>query len=215
METGRAINYAVYPTPMKPGETKQTYHVRQIYKTTVRTRELAEHIAKYTLISIDLFKMIMERLKMEMAEQLLSGHDLHIDGIGRFALQLGTKKRQDENGRWRTNIYDNPDLLNSDEVTIDGISFVPDKEMLKLLHSEKRMMVRHKEGYNQKVDREQMVQALSDICRQQGYFVRQDVQWLFGVSRFRAQQLLNGLVSEPKPLFARERHGTTWVYRRL
>ena len=75
------IHYKVHPTPLKEGETEQTYHVRQVLKRTVRTRELAEHIARHGLISVGLFEMVMERLKQELAEQLLSGHDLHIDGI--------------------------------------------------------------------------------------------------------------------------------------
>lgn len=213
METGRTINYAVYPTPMKPGETEQTYHVRQIYKTTVRTRELAEHIAKHTLIPVELFQMVVERLRLEMAEQLLSGHDLHFDGLGRFALQLGTKKTMGDDGRWHAKVYKHPDELDGNEVVVEGMTFVPDKAMLDLLHSEERMMVRHKVGYRQKVDRELMLQVLGDVCRQRGSFTRLDFQWLFGVSSYRAKKMLNELVAGPDALFCRRRIGTACVYR--
>ena len=56
MKTGESIHYTVHPTPLKPGETVQTYHVRQAMKTTVRTRQLAEHIANHGIISVGLLK---------------------------------------------------------------------------------------------------------------------------------------------------------------
>ena len=67
MKKGKTIHYAVHPTPMKPGETVQTYHVRQVLKTTVRTRELAEHVSKHDIVSVGLFEMMMDILKRERA----------------------------------------------------------------------------------------------------------------------------------------------------
>ena len=46
MKIDNTIHYTVHPTPLKPGETVQTYHVRQVLKTTMRTRELAEHVSQ-------------------------------------------------------------------------------------------------------------------------------------------------------------------------
>lgn len=214
MKTGESIHYTVHPTPLKPGETEQTYHVRQAMKTTVRTRQLAEHIASHGIISVGLFEMVMERLKMELAEQLLDGHDLHLDGIGRFSLQLGTKKTKGNDGRWHTKTYLSPDELTAREVVVEGITFVPDKEMLERLRSEKRLMVRVKGSYEQEVSRAELLKTLAAHCEANGSFTRRTFQRLFGVSRYRAQSMLDELVSEPYPKYYREKFGPSYIYRK-
>lgn len=208
------IHYKVHPTPLKEGETGQTYHVRQVLKRTVRTRELAEHIARHGLISVGLFEMVMERLKQELAEQLLNGHDLHIDGIGRFALRIGTKKTRGTDGQWHAKTYRSPDELTARELTVDGISFVPDKEMLSLLHSDETSFTKEKENYEQAIPRATLLKTLADYCQKHGSFTRATFQRLFGVSRYRAQQELDALVSAPYPKYYRVKFGTSYVYRK-
>ena len=214
MKIGEAIHYAVHPTPLKQGETVQTYHVRQVLKSTMRTRELAEHIARHGIISVGLFEMVVERLKQELAEQLLGGHDLHLDGIGRFSLQLGTKKTRGDDGRWHAKTYTSPDELTAREVVVEGISFVPDKEMLERLHSQPRLMVRHKGSYKQEVSRARLLKTLADYCAEHGSFTRRTVESLFGVSRYRAQQMLDDLVAEPYPKYYRQKFGPSYIYRK-
>lgn len=214
MKTGLNIFYRVHPTPMKPGESVQTYHVRQELKTTKHTRELADHIAKHGIISVGVFEMVLERLKREMVEQLLSGNDLHLDGIGRFSLQIGTRKTKGEDGRWHAKTYLNPDELTAHEITIDGITFQPDKEMLDILHSEKRNFVRLKDGYEQEIPRATLLKKLNNHCQEHGSFSRYDFQRLFGVSRYRAQRMLDELVNDPYPKYYREKFGTSYIYRK-
>ena len=209
----RTINYEVHPTPLKPGETKQTYHVRQCMKRTMHTAELADLIAENALISRGVFLMVMERLKMELADQLMTGHDLHLDGIGRFALQLGTKKVKDESGRLVRKTYERPEDLTAHEVTVEGISFVPDKEMMKRLHRISIHFSHVKGGYEQEVERARMLDTLADYCREHGSFSRKTFQRLFGVSRYRAQLMLDELVNEPDAQICRKKFGSGYVYR--
>lgn len=211
----RTISYTVHPTPMKAGDTVQTYHARQSLKYTIRTRELAEHIARHALIDESVFYMVMERLKMELAEQLLSGHDLHLDGIGRFALQLGTRKVKNSEGKLVRKRYLKPDELTAHEMTIEGITFVPDKDMLDRLHGEDVSFRRIKETYRQEVSQSKLIGTLANYCQEHGSFSRRTVEHLFGISRYRAQQLLDKLVDGPTAKFYRERFGTSYVYRRF
>lgn len=214
MKKGESIHYAVHPTPLKPGETVQTYHVRQVLKTTIRTRQLAEHVSSYEPFSVGVFEMVMSTLKKEIAEQLLSGHDLHLEGIGRFSLRLGTKKQKGEDGRWHAKTYLNPDDLTAREVEVEGITFVPDKEMLKRLTQKPHNFTRVKVAYKQEVSRSKLLKTLADYCQEHGSFTRTTFQYLFGVSRYRAQQMLDELVSEPFPKYYREKFGVTYVYRK-
>ena len=214
MKKGNTIHYAVYPTPLKSGETVQTYHVRQVLKSTIRTRQLAEHVSSYEPFSVGVFEMVMNTLKKELVEQLLSGHDLHLDGIGRFSLRLGTKKQKGEDGRWHAKTYLHPDDLTAREVEVEGVSFVPDKEMLNALTQRQHLFIREKAGYKQEVTRSKLLKTLADYCQTNGGFTRTTFQHLFGVSRYRAQQMLDELVSEPFPKYYREKFGVTYVYRK-
>ncbi|UKK53434.1 hypothetical protein [Prevotella sp. E2-28] len=214
MKIGNTIHYAVHPTPLKLGETVQTYHVRQVLKTTMRTRELAEHVSQHSPISVGLFEMVLDELKRELVEQLVSGHDLHLDGIGRFSLRLGTKKKKGEDGRWHTKTYLQPDELTAREVEVEGITFVPDKEMLSQLNKDSHVFTREKEGYEQDVPRAKLLKTLADYCQAHGSFTRSTFQGLFGVSRYRAQQMLDALVAEPFPKYYREKYGPSYIYRK-
>lgn len=214
MKAENTIHYAVHPTPLKPGETVQTYHVRQVRKTTMRTRQLSEHVSQHSMLSVGLFEMVLDELKREMVEQLLSGHDLHLDGIGRFSLRLGTKKKKGEDGRWHAKTYLHPDDLTAREVEVEGITFVPDKEMLTQLNKDPHAFTREKDSYEQEVPRAKLLKTLADYCQAHGSFTRSTFQRLFGVSRYRAQQMLDALVSEPFPKYYREKFGPSYIYRK-
>jgi nucleoid DNA-binding protein len=213
MKKGIAIDFSVHPTPMKPGDTVQTYHVRHAQSNVIHTRELRRHIAKHTMISEGLFDMVLDTLKQEIAEQLLMGKGVHLDGIGRFGLQLGTKKVQDEQGRWRTKVYTSPEQLTGDEVVVNGISFVPDKEMKMRLDGDSHPFVRDKREYKTEITLDQVKQPLTDYCQENGLFTRRVFQHMFGLSRYKADQMLTDLVNEENSPFFREKNGNSWIYR--
>lgn len=214
MKKGTAIEFTVHPTPMKPGDTVQTYHVRHAQSYVVHSRELRRHIASHTMISEGMFEMMLDTLKQEIAEQLLMGKGVHLDGIGRFSLQLGTRKVLDERGRWRAKTYTSPDELTGNEVVVDGISFVPDKEMMMRLDGNSHPFVRDKREYKQEISRDQMLQMLTDYCQEHDWFNRRVFQQMFGLSRYKADQMLTDLVNEQNSPFYREKAGQVWIYRK-
>ena len=205
----------VHPTPKKPGEETQTYHVRQVLNHTIHTHDLAEHVSKNSILSSGLFEMVMDLLGRELAEQLLDGRDVHLDGIGRFALQLGTKKVKGGDGRWHKKTYTNPEELTAREVVVEGMTFVPDKKMLNRLRTSSQFFVNEKEGYKQEVSHQDMIKKLEAHCAKHGSFTRKEFQRMFGISRYRAQQLLNDLTVSPTPHFRREKFGSAYIYHML
>lgn len=211
---GKTIHYSVLPTPMKPGDTVQTYHVRQVQYYVMHSRELRSHIAANSLVSEGIFEMVMDVLQKEIAEQLLDGKGVHLDGIGRFSLQIGTIKEKDEQGKWRAKVYTKPSQLTARELVVEGVTFVPDKEMLDRLKTDEHHFVCDKGSYKLDIPRAKLLATLDDYCAQHGSFSRRNFQTLFGVSRYKADQLLNDLVSEPSPQYYRQKHGSSWVYRK-
>ncbi|MBR4898332.1 MAG: hypothetical protein IKZ48_06055 [Prevotella sp.] len=211
---GKTIHYSVHPTPMKPSDTVQTYHVRQDQYYVMHSRELRSHIAANSLVSEGIFEMVMDVLQKEIAEQLLDGKGVHLDGIGRFSLQIGTVKEKDEQGKWRAKVYTKPSQLTARELVVEGVTFVPDKEMLDRLKTDEHHFVCDKGSYKLDIPRAKLLATLDDYCAQHGSFSRRNFQTLFGVSRYKADQLLNDLISEPSPQYYRQKHGSSWVYRK-
>ena len=214
MKRGFTITYSIHHTPLRPGESVQTYHVRHEQERVIHTKELRQHIASYTIISEGLFEMVVDTLKRELAEQLLMGNGVHLDGIGRFSLQLGTKKVTDEHGRRHPKTYTDPKALTADELTIDGISFVPDKEMTDRLDGDSRRFALDKFAYRHNITRAELLTTLATLCRDRGSFTRSDFQRIFNVSRYKADQILADLVSEPYPKYYRQKRGKAWLYRK-
>lgn len=205
------LTYSVHPTPRKPGQPP-TYHVRHEQRHVVHTSELQHHVARHYPISRGTFVMVVETLKEELRQQLLCGHGVHIDGLGRFALQIGTRKPLCTMGSAASQLPDNPAALSPAEVQIEGVTFVPDKAMLRSLTSSGTSWRCRQESYCQDVPRSQLVAVLTDYCRRHGTFTRRTVQFEFGLSRYKAALLLRQLIDEPQPPFIRRRQGPAWVY---
>ena len=215
MKNHHTIKYQVHPTPMKEGDTVQTYHVRRSVSQVIHTNELAEHIQQHTMIDRGLLELVMERLKMEIVEHLLDNKDVHLDGIGRFSLSLGTKLvRDSDDGPLHRKTYTEPDALTAREVVVDGVTFVPDKTMLGRLLDGAKHFERVKRDYQQDIPRATLLTKLADYCATHGSFTRNAFQRIFGVSRYRAQQMLDDLVSEPYPKYYRVKAGPAYIYRK-
>lgn len=198
------IDYSVHTTPLRPGQTRPSFHVRHEQREVVHTRELQEKVARDGMMTEGTFVLVVETLKEEIVRQLLMGHGVHIDGLGRFALQLRTRKPADA--------YQRADELTANEVLVDGVTFMPDMKMLSNLQSAHRCLNR-RDNYRQEVTRDHFLAVLADYCRSHEWFTRRTVQFLLSLSRYKASLLLSTLCAEEHPPIVRQLKGTTWVYQ--
>ena len=214
MSKGLTIHFGVHPTPKQSGEEGQTYHVRQNIRRVIHSKELREHISDYSLVTPGLFEMVIDYVQKEITEQLLAGNAVHIDGMGRFALQLGTRKVKDDDGNLRRKTYTSPEELTGHEVVIEGITFVADKQMLRRVVDGDCHFERDDETYERNISRARLLTTLADYCAANGWFTCSTVQTLFGVSRYKADRMLSELVNDPFPKYYRTKQGNLWVYRK-
>ena len=180
----------------------------------VHSQELKRHIAAHTLISEGTFELVVNTLCEEIAEKLLDGNGVHIDGLGLFSLEIGTVKVKDEKGRWRSRTYLSPKQLKAREVVVEGINFVPDRQMMKRLLEAKFSFERRKYEPVSDIPRGELLKTLADYCATHGCITRHEFQRLFGTTRYRADQILTALVSEEFPKYYRTKVGASWVYRK-
>lgn len=214
MSKQHTIKFSVHPTPKKPGDSQQTYHVRQQIHKVVHTAELKAHIEAHTNISEGLFELVVTTLRQEIVEQLLAGNGVHIDGLGLFTLQLGTVKDADDNGNPHGTTYTSEQALRTRDVIVSGVNFIPDKQMLGRLLSESCGFERVKRTTVTDIPRGKLLKTLADYCAAHGGFTRTDFQRLFHVTRYRADQMLTELVGEEFPKYYRTKQGAAWVYRK-
>ena len=214
MSKGLTIHFGVHPTPQQDGEDGQTYHVRQNINRVIHSKELREHLSDYSLVTPGLFEMVIDYVEKEIAEQLLAGNSVHIDGLGRFSLQLGTRKVEDKDGTLRRKTYTSPDDLTGHEVVIEGLNFIADKQMLNRIKNGSYHFERDDESYKRDISRAELLTTLADFCATHGYFTRRTFEVLFSVSRYKADRILTKLVCEPYPKYYREKQGNQWVYRK-
>ena len=209
------IHYTVHPTPKRKGETEQTYHVRRHYFTTLKSEDIVDHIRYHgSIVDLASYSLVMESLKEEIVELLQSGHDLHIEGLGRFCLQLGTRKTRGKDGRMHAKRYLNPEDITAREVLVKGISFTPDKAMLKRIRDYHAHFQHDKGAYTEELSRGELLKRLAAFYEKNGPFTRRAFQLEFGFSRYRADKILTQLVSEPYPKYYREEWGHSYVYKK-
>ena len=180
------IECSVHATPQRDSRKPTTFHVRHEQRHVVHTHELQKMMARKAGVSEGTMAMAIETLTEVLTHLLLSGQGVHIDGLGRFALSLRTKKA--------ASAYTEASELTADEVCVRGMTFVADRPLLSTLRSTECTMTRKGEGYRQDVENQEMVAVL------------------FGLSRYKAALLLQQLVGQPQPCFVRRLKGTTWVY---
>lgn len=214
MSKGQTIHFGVHPIPKQSGEEGQTYHVRQNIRQVIHSQEFRKHISDYSLVTPGLFEMVIDYVEKEIAEQLLAGNSVHIDGLGRFTLQLGTRKVEDENGNWHRKTYTSPDELTGHEVVIEGINFIADKQMLRRIEDGECHFERDDDSYERDISQAKLLTTLDDYCAAHGSFTCRTVETLLGVSRYKADRLLSELVYAPSPKYYRTRQGNMWVYRK-
>lgn len=198
------IECSVHATPQRDSRKPTTFHVRHEQRHVVHTHELQKMMARKAGVSEGTMAMAIETLTEVLTHLLLSGQGVHIDGLGRFALSLRTKKA--------ASAYTEASELTADEVCVRGMTFVADRPLLSTLRSTECTMTRKGEGYRQDVENQEMVAVLTDYCTRHASFTRRTVQLLFGLSRYKAALLLQQLVGQPQPCFVRRLKGTTWVY---
>jgi len=87
--------------------------------------------------------------------------------------------------------------------------------MLRRLRSKTKNFERVKQGYRQEIQRGELLKGLAELCAEnKGCFTRLDVEKKFGVSRYKAQKMLDDLVNEEFPKYYYIYVGRAHVYRK-
>ena len=213
----KRIFFSVHRNPLPDSEGNTTYQVRNENYGTMETRELLEHLQYHGLARRELMEMALVVLQKEIVEQVTDNKRLHLNGIGTFFLKIGLRKHLDEDGNEYQPVYTDPDKITGNDVAIESICFTPDSELLQELNQSgyyfEKINPKGTVGKSAQVDLEVLKPRLKAYLDEHGSISTREFRQLFGVTKYKALQLLDQLVNEPEPMIVRERVFGAYVFR--
>ena len=215
---GNTIKFGVYKNPSKDVNGKESYHVRHETNATLNDKYIADHVAHYNEPEAPHIKGVVSVLKKNIVEILTDNRNVHIEGLGNFYLKLGFRTRTDENGQEVKPHFTDPAKITGNDIVVKGIGFTPDEEFLKELlkkdyHFE-NATGRGKVGHSAEITKEQAIQRLDTFFETRDHIVRREIEGLFGLTKYKAQQLLEDLCTMAPPYLKATKIGSTLMYTR-
>ena len=128
---GHHILYSVHRNPQKDADGNETYHIRHETRDTLGLKFLHEYLKKYQRIQPEVLLSACMLIADQLLEQLTNNHRVQIEGIGTFYLKLAFVEKTDENGNTYTPKFTDPMSITANDVCVDTIGFIPDKELVK------------------------------------------------------------------------------------
>lgn len=200
---GNMIEYEVHETPNpRGGET--TYHARRV-SYVMKEKDFIKHINDYSIISEGLYALVTKTLMAEIPEQLLAGRDVHIQGLGTFYLKVRMKQKY----------VSDPGAITARQLEVEGIGFKPDKEFNRRVRTADVYFERKENHGSQPVKMTDVIVKMTDYCKKHHRFTERVLQALFGLSKYKANQICNQLVEGEYAKFTRHKEGNTYYYHRV
>ena len=200
---GHRIEYEVHATP-NPNGGETTYHARRVSQV-MREKDFIDHITNYSIISEGLYLLVLKTLMQEIPEQLLAGRDVHIKGLGTFYLKIKTRQKK----------ITDAGAITARQLEVEGIGFTPDKEFNKEVRNAKVYFERRDNTSKKVIKMTDVIVRMTDYCKKHHFFTERALQALYGLSKYKANQICNQLVEGEYAKFTRERQGTVYHYHRV
>ena len=213
----KTIKYGVYPNPLPDADGNITYQVRTEPYYTIDTEAFLSHLRLHNLCNISQMRASLSILIEEIIEQLRDNNRFRIDGLGTFQMKVGLKTKTDEMGNDIKQHYTDPKQITAHDVEVTGISFIPDKTIIRQLRSNIHMektSKRGKVGKSEKYTRDEIIHLLDSYLAEHDFITRSTFQNRLGLTRYAAEKWLDRLTTEVTPRYIGCKEGNTVVYRK-
>lgn len=213
----KRIKYGVYPNPLPDANGNITYQVRHEPFYTFDTEAFISHLRQHNNCHVSQMSASLTILVEEIIEQLKNNHRFRINGLGTFQMKVGLKNKTDENGNSIKPYYTDPSQITANDVEVTGISFIPDKNIIKELKNNiivENIAERGKVGKSINYTREEIVYHLDHYLAEHDFITRHSFQILLGLTRYAAEKWLDRLTTEVAPAYIGCKEGNTVVYRK-
>ena len=213
------IHFTVHRNPLPDADGSPTYQVRQDPWYTVEPETFLELVETHQQLRAGHLQHAITAIEDELVKQLFDNKRVHLGHIGTFSLKLGFRKRRDDEGQEAKPVFTDPNDITGDAVVVEGISFVPDRQLIDELTSTPCQMhniqSRGKVGHSAVYGDDEMRRRVADYVREHGYLTVHRLRQDFGLTKYMARKWLNALTEGPNPLLRGEKEGTTMIFRMI
>lgn len=182
-----AVQFELYKTPMpEEKKNKVRYHARPVSFETVNTEKLAYRIHSRSSLRVSDIKAVLTEIKDEVAQCLMEGKKVHVEGLGFFQVTLSCV---DE-------IRD-PKDKRVHRVKLKGIKFKADKE----LKAELSGMEFHRSKYkphSSGLSDIEIDMRLTEHFAEKPFISRKEFQYLCEMTQITAYRHIKRLIAENK-----------------
>lgn len=182
-----AVQFELYQTPMpEEKKNKVRYHARPVSFETVNTEKLAYRIHERSTLRVSDIMATLEELKKEVANCLLEGKKVHVEGLGFFQVTLSCEEE----------IRD-PKEKRVHRVKLKAIKFKADRE----LKGELCGMEFHRSKYrphSAALSEVEIDMFLTDYFAENQIITRKDFQYLCQMTQITAYRHIKRLIAEKK-----------------
>lgn len=199
---------------MKDESGKYTIHPMFVKNGTVDMEEMKGTLKQHSVMNANIFEQAIETAEDEILLALREGNEVRLGDMFIVRPKLRVLRHKDENGNEEKKVYHEGDRIPANEVEVCGIDVQPTKEF------EKKFLREHlkcsRQWWAVKAQPKEADEEFADIkkiCEEQGYITVKDMIRHFGVTRYHACKVLDGMCEEPDARMVSAKEGPVRLYR--
>lgn len=178
------IKFDLYNNPENEGVTSSGIHAKVITRGVINTRNISQSInRKCTLTESDVWA-VLTALRDELYDAFKDGYSVHLEGLGHFSLSL----------KCDPNV--SPKYVSSNDISVKGIRFVPEKELLDKLECVHFEHDIDDSRHSKNMEQPEIIVALDKYFADNQFLRRIDFEKLTGFNKSKALRTLKELVKD-------------------
>lgn len=201
-------------TPIKDESGKNIIHPMFVKNDTTDMEKMMESLRRHCVMNPSTFTQAMDTAEDEILSALMEGNEVRLGDMFVIRPKLKVVQHEDKEGNSWRKTYHEGDLIPANEVSVCGIDIQPTKEFVKEFLLRNPACSRQWWGVKaQPKEADAEFADIKAICEQQGYITVKDMVRHFGVTRYHACKVLDGMCEEPDARMTSVKEGTIRLYR--
>ena len=209
-----SIHYLEHVTPVKDENGKNIIHPMFVKNETFDMEKMADSLRRHCVMNPSTFAQAIDTAEDEILHALMDGNEVRLGDMFIIRPKMRVVRHQDKEGREWRKTYHEGDLIPADEVEVCGIDIQPTKEFVKEFLRKRPTCSRQWWAVKaQPKEADEEFADIKSICEEQGYITVKDMVRKFGVTRYHACKVLDGMCEEPDARMVAVKEGQVRLYR--
>ncbi len=203
-----------HTTPVKDESGKFTIHPMFVKNDTMDMENMKSVLKQHSVMNANVFEQAIETAEDEILLALKDGKEVRLGDMFVIRPKLRVCRHKDENGNEVKKVYHEGEHIPANEVEVYGIDVQPTKVFEKRFLRERLECSRQWWGVKaQPKEADEEFDGIKKICEKQGYITVKDMIRHFGVTRYHACKVLDGMCEEPDARMVSTKEGPVRLYR--